>query len=366
MKEKNLGRVAGPFESPPFEDFICSPLGIIPKKDPGEFWLIHNLSAPKRQSVNEAIDGSFCSVKNASLDHAITMLQELGPGTLLAKADVESAFSLLLVHPEEFHLLGFQFEGAFYFDKCIPMGCSVSCAYFEKFSTFLKWAFRKRSGHHWALHYLYDFLFLGAPGTDDCGKALQCFQELMGILGVPLAQAKTCGPATTIEFLGIELDSEAGVSRLPQDKVRGLSKVLEVCLRAQKVTLHQLQVVVGQLNFALRIVPKGRPFSKSIAWAMVGLKSKHHHTSLSSEVRQDMRIWQAFLKDFNGSVVWPSPARTNAELGLWTDAAGSTGFGSILGPDWCAERWPSEWRESGLVANIGFLELFPILVALTI
>lgn len=74
----------------------------------------------------------------------------------------------------------------------------------------------------------------------------------------------------------------------------------------------------------------------------------------------------AFLHDFNGKVMWPSPPRSSPEIGLMTDAAGSEGFGAILGPALVAQRWPAWWEEAGLTGNIGFSELFPILVALSI
>ncbi len=51
----NLGRTAGPFSAPPFEDFVISPLGLIPKKEPGAFRLIHDLLFPKGYSVNPGI-----------------------------------------------------------------------------------------------------------------------------------------------------------------------------------------------------------------------------------------------------------------------------------------------------------------------
>ncbi|KAJ1206898.1 hypothetical protein NDU88_002291 [Pleurodeles waltl] len=111
LKELGLNRIAGPFDSPPLKDFVCSPLGLVPKKDPGEFRLIHNLSAPRGASVNDAIDPALCSVKYASLDGALTLLRKLGQGSLMAKADIESAFRLLPVHPDDYHLLGFQFRG---------------------------------------------------------------------------------------------------------------------------------------------------------------------------------------------------------------------------------------------------------------
>ena len=48
-KEKILGTVTGPFKSIPLVDFVCSPLVMVPKKEPGEFRVIHNLSSPKGQ-----------------------------------------------------------------------------------------------------------------------------------------------------------------------------------------------------------------------------------------------------------------------------------------------------------------------------
>ena len=73
-KELRLDRVAGPFASVP----VCSPLGLVPKKDPGEFRLIHNFSAPKGTSINEAIDLCLCSVKYASLEVSLAAIRTIG------------------------------------------------------------------------------------------------------------------------------------------------------------------------------------------------------------------------------------------------------------------------------------------------
>ena len=40
-KELAVDRLAGPFNSPPFPNFRVSPLGLVPKKAPGEYRLIH-------------------------------------------------------------------------------------------------------------------------------------------------------------------------------------------------------------------------------------------------------------------------------------------------------------------------------------
>ncbi|KAJ1103598.1 hypothetical protein NDU88_001019 [Pleurodeles waltl] len=167
-KERALGRLAGPFRCPPLSGFVCSPLGVVPKKEPGQFRLIHNLSAPQGSSVNDAIDPQLCSVRYASVDNAVDKVRALGRGSLLAKTDIESAFRLLPVHPDDYHLLGFQFRGEYYFDQCMPMGCSISCSYFEQFSSFLQWVLSQRTGHREVIHYLDDFLILGPPNSDRC------------------------------------------------------------------------------------------------------------------------------------------------------------------------------------------------------
>lgn len=61
--------------------------------------------------------------------------------------DIKSAFRRIIVHPANFDLLGIKFEGEFYIDKCLPMGCSLSCNLFEKCSTFLQWALSLNLGY---------------------------------------------------------------------------------------------------------------------------------------------------------------------------------------------------------------------------
>ena len=112
----------------------------MPKKAPGEFRLIHNLSYPQGTSVNDAIPAELASVKYATFIQAVKLKRSLAKGALMAKCDVEAAFRLLPVHPHDFKFLGFKFEGNYYVGKAMPMGCSISCAAFESFNTFLDWA----------------------------------------------------------------------------------------------------------------------------------------------------------------------------------------------------------------------------------
>ena len=50
-KELKAGHLAGPFQTRPFFPFRISPLGVVPKKTPGEFRLINHLSYPRGSSL---------------------------------------------------------------------------------------------------------------------------------------------------------------------------------------------------------------------------------------------------------------------------------------------------------------------------
>ncbi|KAM9330146.1 uncharacterized protein PAF06_009848 [Gastrophryne carolinensis] len=284
----------------------------------------------------------------------------------MAKTDIESAFRLLPVHPDSQYLLGCYFEGGVFIDRCLPMGCSVSCAYFEAFSTFLEWVVKEKSGLSAVTHYLDDFFCVGPADSRVCDLLLSCMLSTFDSFGVPVATEKTEGPRTCMSFLGIEIDSQAGVCRLPLVKVRDLLQELQGALLVKKVTLRQLQSVLGKLNFACKVLPMGRVFSRRLSLATAGVKEAHHFIRLTGGLKEDLRMWVSFLSSFNGLVYWLDPVRENREVGLFTDAAGSTGFGAYFAGRWCAAPWPERVRSSSDIRNLALLELFPVVVALAL
>ena len=363
-KEVSEGRVLGPFSEPPIRNLRISPLGIVPKKTQGEFRLIHHLSFPEGASVNDAIPSELCSVRYTSLDEAVCMVRKCGVGAELAKCDVKSAFRLLPVHPRDFDLLGFHFQGAFYTDRALPMGCSISCSVFEKFSTFVEWKLRDLTGYRSTAHYLDDYLFCGKQGTGQCSFLLGQFQDLARQLGLPLAEEKTEGPSTSLTFLGIELDTIRQASRLPDDKLADLKCRILKILQKKKVTLRELQQIVGHLNFACRVIAPGRPFIRRLCFAMQGLHKPWHKARVTQGMREDLLVWSKFLENFNGISFWKGEISLRADFQVHSDTAGSLGFGIYFKDRWCAGTWPEAWHAKGVTIDLTFLEFFPIVGAL--
>lgn len=164
-KEIELGRVAGPFSSPPLKKFCVSPLGVVPKKTPGEYRLIHHLSFPKGSSINDGILDKFSSVQYATICDAIHKIKMAGKQCHLTKTDVKNAFRIIPVSPSDYHLLGMEWQCFYYFDKCMPMGCSSSFKTFELVSTALEWVAHKHLRIDYIIHLLDDFLIIAPLST---------------------------------------------------------------------------------------------------------------------------------------------------------------------------------------------------------
>ena len=332
-KELALSRILGPFDAPPPSDnFRISPLGVVPKKTPGEFRMIHHLSYPEGSSVNDFIPKEISAVQYATIQDAIRLIKQLPSSQVfMAKVDIESAFRIIPVSPMDRPLLGFQWKGKFFMDAVLPMGVSSACAIFELFSIALEWIAKSKLGATAIVHVIGDFLFI-AHSRAKCGQDVQAFVNLCVELGVPLAPGKTVAPTRVITFLGITLDTVLMESRLPEDKLEKAKTLLEDFQRQQKVTLKVLQSLIGILNFACTVIVPGRAFLRRIIDMTLGVQKPHHHIRLTRQAKLDLQVWHEFLLLFNGMFFFlDDNFLTGDHLHLYTDVSASIGFGALYG-----------------------------------
>ena len=156
-----MNRIAGRFKQEPFSHFKTSPLGLVEKKIPCNFRLIHHLSYPPGDSISDGISPEDAHVRYQSIDHAAQQLQQLGQGVFfLSKTDIADAFRIVPLHPSQYCLFGFVWRKQFYYDRCLPIGCSASCKMFETLSDALQWIASSKLHIRNISHVLDDFLIL--------------------------------------------------------------------------------------------------------------------------------------------------------------------------------------------------------------
>ena len=222
-REVELGRIIGPTDPKELPTAQISRFGVIPKNhQPGKWRLIVDLSHPEGASVNDGIEPELCTMRYTSVDEAVSRICALGARAQLAKFDVESAYRIVPVHPDDRHLLGMEWKGKLYVDTALPFGLRSAPKIFSALADALQWVFEQHGLK--VLHYLDDFLILGVPDTTEGQRALRRALDICARLGIPIASHKTEGPVLIIVFLGIELDTKALTVRLPDEKLARLKR----------------------------------------------------------------------------------------------------------------------------------------------
>ena len=141
MKEVKLKRYAGPFAEIPFEYYIQSPIGLVPKDNGKDTRLIFHLSYPRtKNSQSASTPKEYCTVKYPDFGDAIQLCIVEGQYCFIAKSDVQSAFRNLSMKKEHWKYLVMKarspFDGKWYyfFDKNLPFGGSISCSHYQRVS----------------------------------------------------------------------------------------------------------------------------------------------------------------------------------------------------------------------------------------
>lgn len=200
-KEVALGRIAGPYDSPPFTNFQVSPIGLVPKKHSSKFRTIFHLSFPKSgaTSINHFSSKEDHSLQYITIDNAIKGIQSLGQGCFPAKTDIESAFRLIPLKPKDCELFGICWEGKFYYEKVLPFGLRSAPYIFNQLSDAIEWILVNKCSISSVCHILDDFLIIEPasplpPHSQICQESLTSMLLSFKSLNIPIATDKTAGP----------------------------------------------------------------------------------------------------------------------------------------------------------------------------
>ena len=385
MKEVRLGWHAGPFSAIPYENFMQSPIGLVPKaKD--QMRLIFHLSyefADGLGSLNGHTEQHLCGVKYNDLDHAVEnclklvrLLENKLGIVFFGKTDICSAFLLVPLRPDQFCWLIIKAEDSvtrkiFYFaDKCLPFGASISCGVFQAFSDALKHILEWRVQlFNNVTNYLDDYLFL-AYTLARCNWLISQFLSLCEEVGCPINEDKTEWASIQIIFLGILLCGRSLTLGIPEDKRVKAVNLLEWMVNQRSVTVKHLQKLRGILNFLTKAIFAGRTFTRGM-YAKIkltngkGQKLKfYHHVTTDKEFKSDSWVWLDFLKKQPMCITLSRPFvdlnifEMSDTLRFYMDSSANPnlGFGCVFENRWFFGKW-----EYGFVAkfkpSIEYLEL---------
>ena len=355
--ELAAGRLYGPVPTHLLSGVHVSPMGLVPKPhQENKFRMIVDLSTPAQKSVNDGIPSDLCSLKYSSVDDAVAKIQVLGKGTMLVKSDLKDAYRIVPVHPDDYHLLGIAWDECVYVDRALPFGLCSAPKIFSVVADFIAWVLHQQGIPH-QLHYLDDFLFLGAQSSPEAANALDIFSRTLHALGIPIAVHKTEGPTTSLTFLGIVIDTLTFELRLPDDKLSRLQGQLQSWVKKSSCRRNELESLLGHLSHAATVVRPGRNFLRQLFPLLSQARDDHHYIHLTAGARADLLWWKVFLQAWNGRSFFP---QRSPSIVVTSDASGTFGCGAFApGHGWFLLKWPESWD----AANIAAKELVPLVIA---
>ena len=127
-----------------------------------------------------------------------------GKGCHLFKRDLKQAYRQIPVDVNDVPLLGYQFEGKFYFDLYLSMGLRSAVFICQRVTNAIRYMCQLMQIA--ILNYLDDLALADGPDL-----ALKSYEELGNVLlssGLEEYKEKACLPSTCMTFIGVLLNSE--------------------------------------------------------------------------------------------------------------------------------------------------------------
>jgi len=87
------------------------------------------------------------------------------------------------------------------------------------------------------------------------------------------------------------LDSNEGIIRLPEDKLRDLQALLRAWHKKEGCRKRELLSLLGLLNHACKAVRAGRSFLRRLIDESTKAKKLEHFVHLNEEARSDIEWW---------------------------------------------------------------------------
>ena len=296
----------------------------------------------------------------------------------LGKTDLSMAFRVLPMKISCFYWLVLMAEDPtdgrmkFFIDKCLPFGASISCSHYQRFSNSLRNILEFKTKCKTITNYLDDFLF-AAITKWLCDHLIREFLALCKFINVPVATKKTEWGTTIIVFLGILLDGARLLLSISIDKQEKALRLLNDIADKKKVTVKQLQVLTGYLNFLTKAIHSGRTFTRRLYAKFTGLDKKlkpPHHVAVDREFRFDCEIWRLFLTNHRDSALCRPmidlEVTFNAkQLDFYSDtsAAEILGFGAVFEDMWIFVQWEKGYIRQKPTPSIEYLELYALTAA---
>lgn len=237
---------------------------------------------------------------------------------------------------------------------CLPFGLSSAP---RTFASITNWVAEFLRSHNIrCVVYLDDFL-LANQSKSQLEDDIAFTVKILRLLGWTINYEKSVlVPTQCLEFLGITWDTKRNAKSLSEPKCLTLRKALHQQLQLTKWSLKQYQKLMGRLNFATFVTPRGRLHCRTLQYYSRQLSVKHPYRAITvpQPARSEMEWWCQAI-----GMSMPIHLSSVTSQLLTTDAS-DIGWGAQLGDT----NIVGSWTDSQKTWHANKKEMFAVYAAI--
>jgi hypothetical protein len=327
------GFAAGPFDTPPYEEFRVNPLLAVVQPD--KVRPVLNVSMPKGSSYNSNIDEHMLEkVKMSSAQQFGYALLKCGKNATMSKFDLVAAYKQVPCKIEDIRLQGFMWCGKFFAETRLVFGASNSVCNYDIVGETLKVLALAESEipSELVLRQVDDVPVVAPAGSGWCENFSERYKDLCESVNVELAEncpknEKAFENQKRGKVLGILFDSTDLSWAIPVSKVVKTLTSIRSVLYSSEVILSDMQKLMGRLNHLSQMCNFMKIFTPPLNESFKEVKSDADPGTIvkvSEQGKKDLLVWAGFLLS---DLKWlPIPHEPTGpplyRSELYTDAAG--------------------------------------------
>ena len=300
----------GPFDTPPWQGMMISPMMTAPKKPDsrrpvfdatfGDFSL--NNSTP-----NDCYLGTPTVYSYPKIDDFRIIILACGRGCFMWKRDLQRFYLQIPMDPVEYKHVGFVWRSMFFFFVGLMFGLRHSGLQGQRITDALSWI-HKQSGLEAEGERIYhcinycDDLGGAESSKERADSSFICLGSLLAELGLAESVEKARAPSTEMVYLGVQFNSLTMTMSVPPDKLAEVKEEIERWYRKTTAAKKPLQSLLGKLFWISRVVQHSRTFMGRLLTQLREMSSKpdFQKVKLTDDCKKDLLWWRTFLKLYNG------------------------------------------------------------------
>ena len=251
----------------------------------------------------------------------------------MSKFDSQDAYKLIPAAVKDLRIQGFSWLGKFFTENKQIFGARTSVANYDMLGNLVRTLALTRSEIPSELvHRHLDDIPLVAPANKDwCQSFSKEYEIICRNINIKLAEncpklEKAFVNSTRGKVLGIIFNTTNLSWELPEDKRTKCLQKIHDALYGERVSLLQMQKLMGYLNFVGQLCPFIAGFKNPLNRVLAQLQEKPTQTcNLSQAAKKDLSVWAAFILDPEKQ--YPiAPRPTNPPLYHKTFISDAAGF----------------------------------------